>query len=279
MKRFFLLAVGFVALFTSCSSDLYYASKFLTKFERGKSDATEIVYVKLPTSVIHTNSSLNDIAGFAYMPEYWQDSIIAAKTALLDKIDDSIFLSQFSNAFLFALSRTRVPIVLVDSDAPMPKADDQHLTVEFVQLEAEEWLEPTRSDFQTKKGVYYAYDYELRHFATHVWLRLDARDSLDQVYFRTGETGESFSGVVTSLVDGKATMKTYFERINVNDSYAVARRLGYECAVLYVEKVLTEYVCRTKGTNKSYFIYNPRFNGIEEILPYDEGVKTSFEKL
>ena len=268
-----------VAVLCSCSSDFYYASSFIRKFDLEKSTATEQIYVALPKGVIHTNSSLNSIAGFMFMSEHEQDSVIASKTQILDKLDDSIFLEQFSGAFLYTLSRSKIPVVVVDDERKLPKADDQHFTVNIVQIEAEEYLQPSRSEFTTRGGLKYSYDYDLRHFATHVWLRLDARDSMDAVYFKNDEVGESFKGIVTSLKEGKATMTTRFDHIDVNDAYRLAQRLGSQCATLYIEKILTEYVCRTKGTNESYFYYDPGNNCIEQILPYDEGVKESFEKL
>ena len=268
-----------LALLCSCSSDLYYANSFLSKFRKGKDSAVEQIYVSLPKEVIHTNSSLNSVAGFSLMSEQQQDSVIASLTAILDKVDDSLFLDQFNKAFLFTLSRTRIPIVLVGDPSQLPVADDSHFTIDVAQIEAEEYLQPTRSDFRTKKGMYYAYDYNLRHFATHVWLRMDARDSNDVLYFKNDEIAEDFQGTVKSIKDGKATMQTQFHRIDVNDAYRMARRLGSACATLYVEKLLAEYVCRAKGTNESYFYYNPGYNAIEEVIPYDEGIKQSFEKM
>ncbi len=269
----------FICMLSSCNSDLHYANSFIRKFERGKATATEQLYVCLPQGVIHTNSSLNDVPGFSLMSEREQDSVIASLTQILDKVDDSIFLDQFNKSFLFTLSRIRMPIVVVDNPAQLPVADDQHFTINFVQLEAEEYVDHNRSDFRTKKGMYYAYDYDLRHFATHVWMKLDARDTNDYVYFKNDEIGEDFHGTVKSIKDGKATLKTKFDRIDVNDAYRVARRLGSACAILYIEKMLTEYVCRSKGTNESYFYYNAGVNAIEAVVPYDEGVKESFEKL
>lgn len=279
MKRICVILLMTTLLFTSCTSDLYYASSFLNKFALRKKTATECIYVKLPTELLHTNSSLNDIIGFAYLPEEWQDSVIASKTAILDKVDDSIFLSQFGQVFLFVLSRSRIPIVVVENEAQLPKADDQHFTVNFVQMELEEYLKPERSDFSTRNGAYYAYDYDLRHLATHVWLKIDDNDTLGTVYFTSDELSDDFRGTVTSLSGGKATMRTSFDRITVNDAYGLARSMGYVCAKMYVEKILAEYVCRTKGTNQTYFIYNPLYNTIEDFVPYDEGQQYSFEKL
>ena len=279
MKRCAYLAVVAFSLLCSCSSDFYYANSFIRKFDVGKESATEQIYVSLPKAVIHTNSSLNDITGFMFMTEREQDSVIASKTAILDKLDDSIFLDQFNTAFLFTLSRLKVPIIVVDDEAMLPKPDDNHFTIAIVQVEAEEYLQPGHSQFTTRRGVHYSYDYDLRHFVTHVWLKIDARDSIDVVYYKNDEEAETFSGVVTSLKEDKATMTTKTDRISVNDAYRVARRLGSHCATLYVEKLLTEYVCRSKGTNESYFYYDAGSNMIEAILPYDEGIKDSFEKI
>lgn len=260
---------------SSCTSDLYYAGSFLYKFDRGSEDATERIYVSLPKEVIHTNSSLNDIPGFMFMSEYEQDSVIASKTAILDKVDDSIFLSQFNNYFLYTLSSARIPIVLVDDAAMLPKADDQHFVVDLTQLELEEYLHPQRSDFTTRKGYYYYYDCDLRHLYVNLWLRFDVSDT-SELFFLGNGAEENFHGTVVTLNDGQATMKVDFERINVNEAYNLARRLGYQCATLYVERMLTEYVRRAKGSNNYYFIYNPAGNYIDDFIFYEEGVRESF---
>ncbi len=273
---FFVVAMEMIIL-SGCSSDYYYANTFLRKFETGRKNTTEQIYVVLPREVIHTNSSLGSVHGFAYMNEREQDSVITSLTKILNCINDSIFLDQFNNAFLFTLSRTCIPVVVLSDASKMPIADDQHFTVNIVQLEAEEFVQHQRSDFQTKKGLYYAYDYDLRHFSVNTWLKLDACDTTSSVYFRNKEIEERFQGTVKSIKDGRATLKTNFELIDVNDAYKLARSLGAECATLYIEKILTEYVCRTKGTNDTYFYYDPRYNMIESVLPYDEGIKESFE--
>lgn len=280
MKKIYTLILFAASLFfVGCTSDYHYANSFIKKFKQGKKTATEQFYVCLPKQVIHTNSSLNDIEDFAFLSITQQDSVIAALTQILDKVDDSIFLEQFNSSFLFTLSRIKVPIVLVDSPDELPKPDDNHFVIDIAQLEAEEFLQRSRSDFITRKGTYYSYDYELRHFSTNVWLRIDAVDTSDVVYFKNEEVMDEFRGTVTSLKDGKATLKTDFRRINTNDAYRTARVLGRACATLYIEKMLTEYVCRQKGTNKTYFYYSAGTNSIEVIMPYQQGIKESFEKI
>lgn len=275
-KRLLFIAISLMLFaLSSCTADYYYAGSYLNKFERGKDDATERIYVSLPREVYHTNSSLNDIPGFMLMSEYEQDSVIASKTAILDKVNDDIFLSQFTSYFLYTLSQFCVPIILVQDPSELPKADDQHLVVDLAQIEIEELLEPQRADFSTRKGYYYFYDYDLRHLAVNLWLRFDASDSAE-VYFLGNGVDETFHGTVVSLDEGQAKMKTQFERINVNDAYRLARELGTHCATLYVERLVTEHVRRVKGTNEWYFIYNPAGNYFDDMILYENGIKESF---
>lgn len=271
-----ILAVAVLAA-CGCTSDYHYAKKYINKHKRHPKATTEQIYVCLPQRVMHTNTSLNSITDFAYLNEAAQDSVIGAMTKILDKVDDSLYISKFNKAFLFALGRLHIPIVEVSDPSALPQADENHLVINFVQLEAEEFTQRCRSDFYTKKGYYYAYDYDLRHFATNVWLLLEGVDST--VYFKSDERVEAFHGIITALKDGKATMNAHFDRIGADDAYESARDLGYYCATLYVEKLLTDHVRRVKGSNTSYFFYNFRSNAIEVIMPYENGVKEGFEKV
>ena len=278
-KTFFSLCQAVLLLFLSgCSSELYIAGSYLNKFEHGDDDATECIYVSLPKEVIHTNSSLNDIPGFMLMSENEQDSVIASKTAVLDKVDDSAFLSQFSSYFMYVLSRPNIPVVLVDDISKLPVADDKHLVVDVAQIELEESVEPQRSDCSTRRGYYYFYDYELRHLTVNLWLRFDNSDTAE-VFFLSDGVDENFHGTVLSLDDGTAKMKVDHEKINVNHAYYLARQLGYRCGTLYVERMLTDHVRRVKGSNNYYFIYNPAGNYFEDVLFYEEGIKDSFVPL
>lgn len=274
-KCFTLTAICLVLtmLLPGCKSDMHYASSFIRHADSKNSTAK--IYVVLPTEVIHSNSSLNEVEDFAYLSERQQDSVIGSVTAILDKLNDSIFISQFSNAFLYTLSRLRMPIVLCQSASQLPVADSNTFIVNIVQLEAEEFVQPSRSDFRTRKGVYYAYKYNLRHFSTNAWFQFGN----DDVYFKNNEVSERFNGVVTKLKDQKATLRSKFERIGVNEAYSSARTLGTECATLYVEKMLTDYVRLKKGTNNSYFYYDAYANKIPVVVPYEDGVKESFQKL
>lgn len=260
---------------SSCNSEIYLAGSYLYKFERGGVDATECLYVSLPKEVIHTNSSLNDIPGFMFMTEHEQDSVIASKTAILDKVDDSIFLSQFGSYFLYTLSRAKIPIVVVDDAKKLPLADEQHLVIDLAHIEIEEWLGQQHSDFSTRRGYYYSYDYDLRHLDVNIWLWFDVSDTAE-VYFIGDGVDENFHGTVVSLEEGRAKMKVDYEHIDVNHAYYLARQLGYRCATLYIERLLTEHVRHQKGSNNYYFLYNPSGNYIDDFILYEDGVKESF---
>ena len=258
-------------------SEYHYAQNYVDKFKWNRPNATEKIYVCLPKEVIHTNSSLNAVADFPYLSEREQDSIIASLTEILDKINDSIFLQQFTESMLYTIGKIRTPIVIVENESQLPKADSNHFVLNVVQLEAEEFLENSRSSFSTNMGNYYAYDYTLRHFSTNAWFKFDQPDT--SIYFKNNEVAENFQGVVTSIKDMKATLKGHFDRINVNNAYQSARDLGAYCGQLYIEQILHTYVRRFTGGNQYYMYYNIDGEYVETMIPYAEGMKDSFEKI
>ena len=283
MKRYRLLfvlaAVLTMLMASSCSTDLHYANNFLRKHKHGKATATEQIYVCLPKTVLHTNSSLNAIEGFNILTVAEQDSIIGSMTRILNRVNDSIFLSQFSQAMLFTISQTRIPIVLVEDESQLPQASDSAFVLNVVQVEAEEFMEHSRSDFYTRNGYYFDYDYDLRHFSTNAWFEFDAPGVDTNMYFLNQEVMEDFSGTVVSLKGQQATINGTFNRINVNDAYQTARDLGYECGVRYVEKILLKQVRQNKGTNNWYMFYSPETDQINVLIDYESGKKYGFMKV
>lgn len=268
MKRILplLMVVVATALLISCGSEIAIADRYLQKYQRQKDNAKEQIYVCLPKEVLHTNSSLNDIEDFAALSAAQQDSVINSLTVLLDKVNDSIFLSQFNQTLLYTLSRCQMPIVLVADSSLLPQADSLHHTLNIVQLEAEEYLQRQRSDFTTRKGTYYKYDYDLRHYSTNVWLKINAHDTVQPLFFKNHELTERFRGTVTNLKDGKATLKTNYSRLTVNDVYYSARTLAETCAALYVERLIQDHIKAKKGNAEYYYIYSPEENAIVDMI-------------
>lgn len=283
MKRyrlpFLIIALLTALMASSCSSDLHYANAFLRKHKRGRSTATEQIYVCLPKTVLHTNSSLNSVEDFNTLTVTEQDSIIASLTNILNRVNDSIFLAQFSQAMLFTISQTNIPIVIVDDESQLPQASRDTLVLNVVQVEAEEFLERSRSDFYTRNGYYYNYDYDLRHFSTNAWFEFDAPGADTNLYFMNQEVMEDFRGTVVSLKGQQAKLNGTFNRINVNDAYRTARQLGYICGTSYVEQILLDQVKKNKGTNTWYMLYNPSSNDVNVMVDYESGKEYRFTKV
>ncbi|MDY5969763.1 MAG: hypothetical protein SPJ13_07120 [Bacteroidales bacterium] len=273
--HFFLICAAVGAL-SSCSSEYDMAKSYLNKFEKRKAAATEQIYVCLPKEVLHTNTSLNDVPDFATLGTRGQDSVIASLTNILDKLNDSVFLSQFNESLLYALSRSNIPVAVVSDEGKLPRADSLHFTLNVVQLEAEEFLQRSRSDFSTRGGTYYAYDYDLRHFSTNAWLKLNARDTAQPIVFKNYELSDRFNGTVTSIKKQKSTLTAHFDRIDLNDAYSTARILGETCARLFIESILIDYVRAVKGTNEYYFYYSPAYNDILDYTSYENGKREGF---
>lgn len=241
----------------SCSSEAGLADSYLNKFKKEKKSATEQIYVCLPKEVMHTNSSLNDIEDFPQLSEKQQDSVIASLTAILDKVNDSLFLSRFNQSLLYYLSRANIPVVVVNDESLLPVADSQHFTFNVVQLEAEEYLQQNYCDFSTRSGAYYKYGYDLRHFSVNAWVKMDAHDTVQTVYFKNQERADKFHGTVTQIKDGKATLNSHFDRIGVNDAYSAASVLAYSCATAFINRILNNYIKSQKGTPTYYYYYDP----------------------
>ncbi len=273
MKRLLPLCLLAICCLAGCRSEYHMANSFLTKFDRQKKDATEQIYVHLPRTVLHTNSALNAVEDFAQLSALQQDSVIATLTRILDKVNDSIFLSQFNQSLLYTLSRSNIPVVMVDDAARLPVADSQHFVLNILQLEAEEYLQKNYSDFSTRKGVYYHYKYDLRRFSSNVWLSFG--DS--NVYFKNYELGERFNGTITQLHDNQATLQSHFDRIDVNDAYLAARTLGVLCGQLYIEQLINKHIAG--DSTEYYYLYDPAGNSVYERIPADEAAQIGFQRI
>lgn len=276
-RRYPILLITLAALLcTSCAGDYYVANSFLKKHKRHSKSATEKIYVCLPQQIFHTNTSNWDLLDG--LSEQQQDSVAKEWNRILPKVNDSIFLGQFANSLLYVLSKTHIPIVIVDEERLLPPPSKDNLILDVYALEAEEFMEHTRSDFYTRRGVYYAYDHDLRHFSANAWLQLNFDTSY---FFKNVEMSEeaTFTGTVLSLKDDKVTMKVEQTNLTVNDAYLAARQLGEDCAVNYIEKVVHEYIKAKKGTNEWYLYYSPNSNEFVMMAPYKDDNPYSFEKI
>lgn len=275
MKGKNLIIILLAALLGSaCTSDYRYAKQFLRKHRFNTKSATEQIYLHLPTTLYHTNTSApDDLTGLSLDQI---DSLHADRNRLLNAINDSIFLDQFGQSLIATLSRTHVPIVKVSDERLLPPPSRDCLILDVTALEAEEFVEHCRSSFSTRQGAYYHYDHDLRHFSVNGWFQLN----YDTVYyFLNQEISEEamFKGTVISMKNKTSTIKVELTPLTVNDAYSLARELGHLCAVLYIEKVLHEYVNSKQGKNQWYLIYDDNTNDINILIPYEKGLEGSFE--
>lgn len=280
MKRTSLIILSLLMaslLFCSCRGEYGHAQHLLRKHEHNRKSATEKIYVSLPTEVIHTNSSLGEVKNFALMDESQQDSVILSLTKVLDKINDSLYLYYFNQSFLYTLSRTCLPIVLVSDETKLPSPTAEIFTINIPQLEAEEYVEKKMSHFSTRNGSYFSYSYNLQHFSTNAWF-LFGGDST--TYFKNKEIAETFKGVVNSLSrqTNQAKLNAHIEHITPGDAYNNAAQLGEECALYYIEYLLTRYAHEKNGTERFYYIYDPWLNDVDYAIPYKQRQPT-FDKI
>jgi len=259
---------------SSCTSDYRYAKQFLRKHRFNTKNATEQIYLHLPTTVYHTNTTSPD--DLTRLSSIQIDSLRAERNRLLDALNDSIFLDQFSQSLISTLKRTHIPIVQVSDESLLPPPSRDCLILDVTDLEAEEFVEHCRSSFSTRNGAQYHYDHDLRHFSVNAWFQLNYDTSY---YFLNQEISEEaqFRGTVITMKDKKSTLKVELTPLTINDAYTLARELGHLSAVLYIEKVLYEHVNSKQGKNNWYLFYNDSNNDINVLIPFETGLQGSFE--
>ena len=248
------------------------ANSYLKNARKGRLEHGEAVYVRMPEQFILVNSSVEKMKEGRALTEQQAQHMADSLTALLRYVDDSVLLSRFSTSMLQVLVRSGIPVHVVKSGSKLPVPSDSSLVLDVVQLEAEEFLQPKRSDFVTKQEVYYAYDYNLRHISCNVWLKMgSATESLDSVWFKNVEKSEAFKGKVTSIKDDKATMSVHFDRLTVDDVYRTVEEAGELCATIYVERLLLDHIKRKTGGNENYYYYDAATGQINMWIPYSYG--------
>jgi len=255
--------MGIALCITACTSEKELANKFVEKFSMKSYIPTEKIYVSLPTSVIHTNQSLNQIENFSDLDYNIQDSVIAAHTTILNTLDDKIFLQQFSDNLLYHLKRFGIPVEVVSDPSDMPKAVANKIyTLQILQIEAEEFEKKSRSDFEDNtNNMYYYYDYDLKGFSTNVWYLINDTTPLadkKDVYFKNFETIEQFEGTINTIKDNVAHGKGRISKLTVNDAYGEAYKAGAITADKFCEMIINDYVRSIiKGVPSYYYYYNP----------------------
>lgn len=280
MKR--IITSLFVALgafiIAGCVSSNEMAAEYLEKLPESKDGQAAKIYVCLPTQVIHTNQTLNQIDGFFYLSRTVQDSIIVANTKFLNLLDDKSFLQQFNDNLLYHLRRTGLEVIAVANPNDLPAPTDKVFVMNIPQIEAEEFIKKSRSEFTEKNGTYYHYDYDLNGFSTNVWY-LFSNDTASAVYYKNFEIMDKFKGRVEQIANKKATITGHFDRITINDVYKDVADAGKMTATLFVEKIINDYLAK-KGRNDRYFLYSPISNAVSnEGINLQAAKKRTFQKV
>lgn len=247
-------------MFCACTSSMEVANAYFDRVTNGdESKKVEQIYVCLPTEIIHTNQTLNQMDNFMRLSEKVQDSVIKANTRFLNQLDDDKFIDKFAKNLVYHLERFGIPVKVVFSESELPQAVDNKIFIlDVVQIEAEEFVKQSRSEFTENDGTYYHYDYALNGFSTNVWYKFNGKDD---VYYRNFECMDAFSGKIDKIQNKQASISGSFNRITMGDVYNTALRAGKTSGVLFAEKILNDYL-NSQGYNDYYYWYVPESNEI-----------------
>ena len=282
MKKHLLYTAFTLLLFGSCFTERGIAVDYVEKFSKAKYEATERIYVVVPKNVIRTNRSLNDIEDFHQMTPDKQDALIKARTKFVDKVEDSILLSQFKQHLLYNLSRIGIPIIEVSHTEQLPNAvENQIFILDIPQLEIEEYVEDKSVEYVTGGGTKYETAIPQNKISINVWYLFDKQsdEGTTPVYYYNWVFTDQVESRLVRDTDGNLKLHTKVNELNMNDVYYASHLAGKLSATYFLEKIINNYVESQKGKANYYYFYSPERNTItNNEVPYYYEIST-FRKL
>ncbi|MDL2314836.1 hypothetical protein LJC16_01085 [Bacteroidales bacterium OttesenSCG-928-C19] len=278
MKKSFLYAAFAMILFGSCFPERQLAVDYVEKFSNSKHEPVERIYVVLPEEVIHTNKKLSEIEGFFDMDVKTQDDLIRKNTKFVDKINDSIFLTQFKDHLIYNLGRIGIPVIIETNPDRLPQAvSNQIFILRIPQMEVEEYIEDKTVEYVTGGGHVYEASVPQNKFNVNIWYHFDKDSDTTNApaYFYHWVFTDRVSNSLERDAGGNLKLRTKVEELNMNDVYASSYLTGKLTATYFIEKIVNDYVKSQKGSPSYYYFYNPEKNKItNDEVPYYYGVST-----
>lgn len=278
MKKYIFYMAGVLLLFSACQTERQLAVDYVEKFSNVSYEPTERIYVMLPTEVIHTNRKLSEIDGFFDLSIAAQDSLIVKNTKFVDKINDSVFLSQFREHLLFNLGRLGIPVIEVTNPSQLPQAvPNQIFVLHIPQIEAEEYIEDKTVEYVTGSGHVYEASVPQNKFSVNVWyhFNIDSDTAKAPVYYYNWVFTDRINNNLERDANGNLVLRTKVAELNMNDIYTASYLTGKLTATYFIERIINDYVRSQKGQPSYYYFYSPEKNKVtNDEVPYYYGVST-----
>lgn len=244
--------ISIIALFCSLTSNgQNYAKEFLKN--QNDSLTRDVVYLYVNPVVTYRNESINKIEGFDKLDKEIQNDLLSKYAPLINKIKDSLILSNYTDQLRSTLASLGFKVYLVSNPSELPKTiDETHHTLNAAQIEVEEFSLTDSLVYEGKdREVYYKLLNGVRFNAWLIYNEADTNSRL--VFYLDQETQDFFDGEI-NIVDGSYFASYDYEKIRAEDAYLTANLAGTISAQYFFNFLMNKYVwIKSLGIDTNYY--------------------------
>lgn len=261
--------ISIIALFCSLTSNgQNYAKEFLKN--QNDSLTRDVVYLYVNPVVTYRNESINKIEGFNKLDKEIQNDLLSKYAPLINKIKDSLILSNYTDQLRSTLASLGFKVYLVSNPSELPKTiDETHHTLNAAQIEVEEFSLTDSLVYEGKdREVYYKL---LNGIRFNSWLVYNEADTNSRLVFYIDQEAQDFFDGEINIVDGSYFASYDYEKIRAEDAYLTANLTGTISAQYFFNFLMNKYVwIKSSGIDTNYYGIDTKSKKIiSEGQPFD----------
>ncbi|MBP6429492.1 MAG: hypothetical protein KA273_03750 [Bacteroidales bacterium] len=261
--------ISIIALFCSLTTNgQNYANEFLKK--QTDTLTRDIVYLYVNPVITYRNESINKIEGFDKLDKEIQNDLLGKYAPLINKVKDSLILSNYTYELRTTLSSLGFEVVLVSNPQESPKTiDETHHTLNVAQIELEEFSLTDSLVYEGKdREVYYK---QLNGVRFNSWLIYNEADTNSRLVFYLDQEAQDFFDGEINVVDGSYFASYDYEKIRVEDAYLTANLTGTISAQYFFNFLINKYVwIKSSGVDTNYYGIDTKSKKISsDTKPFD----------
>ncbi|MFA7081271.1 MAG: hypothetical protein WC135_01545 [Bacteroidales bacterium] len=244
--------ISIIALFCSFTTNgQNYANEFLNK--QNDTLTRDVVYLYVNPVITYRNESIKKIENFDKLELEIQNDLLKKYAPLINKVKDSLILSNFTYELTTTLSSLGFEVVLVSNPKELPKTiDPTHHTLNLAQIEVEEFSITDSLVYEGKeREVYYKL---LNGVRFNSWLIYNESDINSRLVFYLDQEVQDFFDGEINVVDGSYFASYDYEQIRVEDAYLTANLTGTISAQYFFNFLMNKHVwIKSSGVDTNYY--------------------------
>jgi hypothetical protein len=277
--KFLLPFLVIYTLFLQACNPAYQAARKYVK-----SAKNEVVVVIPPTFLYRNNIDADDSIGLSGFDRSTRDSLIYERSTFLKIVNDSLFLTEFTNSFLDELKKYGLTVCLIQSpDQPLQSC----WKVNLVQLQMEE-DQKVHNPFEYESGyginsrfekLNRKYSRFLNYIHLNSWIEvqpiLPVEDIKNTLYNTQTQTDNFKGGFQLQFYKNKPTLIPLV-KLTLDDIYRMAVMGGKEAALTLFNYLINNYVSRRFPSQPqiTYSLHHYRVKKL--VTPRDDWFKPMF---